>query len=333
MQKNRSRRIKTAVVAMVALAAFSAQAFSQTTYPKPITGTTITITSGGLQRTFIVHIPPTPKSTPGAVLIFHGGSGNPAAASQMQGLTLMDTVADREGFYSVYPQALNGHWTDGRISTAGGANDVQFVKDIAAYLTRTYKVSSTKIFSAGISNGGIMQYQLACTAPGLIRAIAPVAADMTLAMQSTCHPTKFTPVIMFSGTADQYMPYGGGFPVVNTGQTAVVATVPKNSTFSSTVTSDEFASAAATAASFAAMSVCKSSTSTDLPDKAVDGTTVTKTVYNSCASGGGTYLYTIINGGHTWPGGTNVGTTGMGLSTSDISANEEMVAFFKLFGL
>jgi polyhydroxybutyrate depolymerase len=340
MQSNRGRLIKTTLIAMLALAEGNLQAQSQTTYPKPITGTTITITSGGLKRTFIVHIPPTPKSSPGAVLIFHGGSGNPAAASQMQALTLMDNVADREGFYSVYPQALNGHWTDGRVSTQGGADDVQFTRDIATYLEKTYKVSSAKIFSAGLSNGGIMQYELACTAPGLIRAIAPVAADMTLAMQSACHPTKTTPLIMFSGTADQYMPYGGGYPVVySTNKTATtsakfISTAQATATTQTTSTTqtDEFASAPATAASFASMNGCKSSTATNLADKVADGTTVSETVYKSCTTGGGTDLYTILNGGHTWPGAKG-GDPSMGLNTQDISANEEMVTFFKQFGL
>lgn len=335
MQKNRSRLINTALVAMLALVAFNSQAQSQTTYPKPITGTTVTITSSGVARTFIVHVPPTPKTSPGAILIFHGGSGSPTAASSMQGLTLMDNVADREGFYSVYPQALNGHWTDGRVSTAGGANDVQFTKDIIAYLTNTYKVSSTKVFAAGISNGGIMQYQLACTAPGLIRAIAPVAADITLAMQSTCHPTKTTPMIMFMGTADQYMPYGGGYPVVSGASTVSTTTAkfisPGRTTTTTTVT-DEFASAPGSAAGFATLNGCTGSTSTNLADKAVDGTTVTKLLYKGCTSGGGTAFYSIVNGGHTWPGGKGADVS-MGLATMDISANEEMVAFFKLFGL
>jgi len=332
MQKTRSRLIKTAVIAMLAVAASNSQALSQNTYPKPITGTTVTITSGGLNRTFIVHIPPTPKSSPGAVLIFHGGSGSPTAASRMQALTLMDNVADREGFYSVYPQALNGHWTDGRVSTQGGADDVLFIKDIAAYLQKTYQVSSAKIFSAGVSNGGIMQYQLACTAPGLIRAIAPIAADMTLAMQTSCLPSKVTPLIMFMGTADQYMPYGGGYPVVYTSKSASVATASQNAKYTSTAVTDEFASAPATTAFWAALNGCKSSTSADLPNKANDGTSVTKMGYTSCSTGGGTNLYTIINGGHTWPGTTR-GDPLMGLTSADISANEEMVAFFKLFGL
>ena len=343
-----SRLIKTAFIAVLAAATCVSVAQGQTTYPKKITGTTVTITSSGVARTFIVHVPPTPKASPGAILIFHGGSGSPTAASSMQGLTLMDNVADREGFYSVYPQALNGHWTDGRVSTAGGANDVQFTKDIIAYLTNTYKVSSTKVFAAGISNGGIMQYQLACTAPGLIRAIAPVAADITLAMQSTCHPTKTTPMIMFMGTADQYMPYGGGYPVVYSGKTTTgttsgttsgtsakfvsVANTANTAITASATQTDEFASAPGSAADFATMNGCTGSTSTNLPDKAVDGTTVTKLLYKGCTSGGGTAFYSIVNGGHTWPGGKGADVS-MGLATMDISANEEMVAFFKLFGL
>ena len=330
MQNTRSRLINTALVAMLSVATWSSQAIGQTTYPKPITGTTVTITSSGLQRTFIVHNPPTPKSSPGAVMLFHGGSIG--TAKQIQALTLMDNLADRDGFYSVYPQALNGHWTDGRESNAGGANDVQFAKDIVAYLQKTYGVSTTKVFSTGQSNGGIMQYQLACTAPGLMRAIAPVAADITQNQRTTCSTVKITPTMIFMGTADQYMPYGGGFPNTVVGQTTTTVTIPAGYQVSGQ--DDSFVSAAETAAYWAGVNGCSSSTSTNIPDKSNDGTTVTKMDYAGCAPGGGSALYTIVNGGHTWPGSTvKTGISSMGLTTLDISANEEMVAFFKKFGL
>jgi polyhydroxybutyrate depolymerase len=330
MQKTRSRLIKAALVAVFAVAAMSTQAIGQTTYPKKITGTTVTISSGGLQRTFIVHIPPTPKSSPGAVMLFHGGSIGTAA--QIQALTLMDNLADRDGFYSVYPQALNGHWTDGRESNAGGANDVQFVKDIVAYLQKTYGVSSSKIFSAGQSNGGIMQYQLACAAPGLMRAVAPVAAVMTQNQRTTCSTAKITPMMTFMGTSDPYMPYGGGFPSLVMGK--VTTTITKPAGYQITGQDDSFVSAPETAAYWAGVNGCKSSTSTNMPDKSSDGTSVTKMDYADCTSGGGTTLYTVVNGGHTWPGSTvRAGISSVGLTTLDISANEEMIAFFKKFGL
>ena len=329
MHNTRSRLVKTALAALLAVTTLASQAQSQTTYPKPITGTTITITSAGLTRTFIVHTPTTPKLNPAAVLLFHGGSIGTSA--QLQALTLMDNVADREGFYTVYPQALNGHWTDGRESTAGGADDVQFTKDMVAYLQKTYGVSTSKVFSAGQSNGGIMQYQLACTAPGLIRAIAPVAAVMTQNQRTTCQTSSTTPVMIFMGTADQYMPYGGGFPVLVTGGKTVAA-IPSG--YQMAGQDDSFVSAPETVAYWAGVNSCKTSTTTNMPDKASDGTTVTKMEYSGCVATGGSVLFTIINGGHTWPGGSlKAGTSSMGLTTGDISANEEMVTFFKKFGL
>jgi polyhydroxybutyrate depolymerase len=330
MLKTCSRLIKAAVFAVLAVTALTTQSLAQTTYPKPITGTTITITSGGKQRTFIVHTPTTPKSSPGAVLIFHGGSGSTAAASMMQALTLMDNQADVEGFYSVYPQALGGNWNDGRISTAGGPDDVQFIRDVVTYLNKTYKVSTAKVFSAGISNGGIMQYQLACAAPGLMRAVAPVAADITDLMRSACTTTKLTPVMMFSGTGDNFMPYTGGYPFVNSGAKFVAAPAKVPTTAPQT---DAFTSAPDTAAFFASKNGCKSSTTVNMPDTVNDGTTVTKQDYAGCAAGGGMTFFAIINGGHTWPGTTRTGDPAFGLNTRDIIASTEMVNFFKKFGL
>jgi polyhydroxybutyrate depolymerase len=329
MQNTRSRLIKAAFAAVLAVAGMASQAHSQNTYPKRITGTTVTITSGGKQRTFIVHVPPTPKSSPGAVIVYHGGTVGTSA--QVQAVTKMDTPADREGFYAVYPQALNGHWTDGRESNAGGPDDVQFSRDIVAYLQKTYGVSTSKVFSTGQSNGGLMQYHLACTAPGLFRAVAPVAAVMTQNQRSTCATSKITPAMIFMGTSDQYMPYGGGWPALIEGQVSGMTLPPG---YEIEGQDDSFVSAPETVAFWAGVNGCNSSTTADMPNKSNDGTNVTKMDYSGCASGGGADLFTIINGGHTWPGSTvKVGISSMGLNTLDISASEEMVTFFKKFGL
>src|SRR3546814_19013380 len=47
-----------------------------------------------------------------------------------------------------------------------------------------------------------------------------------------------------------------------------------------------------------------STMTTALPDVANDGTTITLARNAGCGSGGEVRLYTVDNGGHTWPGGS-----------------------------
>ena len=328
----RSRIMITALVATMTLAALYSEGQSETLRDRIKArraaaqsgqasgdGTSVAITSGGQPRTFLVHVPANVTSNPGAVLVFHGGSIGSAA--QLQGNIGLDALADRDGFITIYPETSGKNWTDGRIATQGGANDVQFTRDIVAYLQKTYGVSPAKIFATGLSNGGIFDYKLACDAPGLVRAMAPVAANMAEQQKADCHPSKGTPLMMFMGTADPLMPYEGGYP-------KLASMIEK---FKGPLT-DQMVSSADTAAFWANLNGCGGSTRTNLPDTVSDGTTVTETQFASC-NRGDVVLFSINEGGHAWPGTGKSGGKMTGKNTNDISANEEMVAFFKQYGL
>jgi polyhydroxybutyrate depolymerase len=279
----------------------------------------VSITSGGVSRSFIVHVPPNPDANPGVVIVFHGGSIG--SASQLEGTIGMDAVADREGFLTVYPETLDKNWTDGRIATQGGPDDVGFTRDIVNYLKATYGVSSSKVFATGLSNGGIFTYKLACDAPGLVKAIAPVSANMAEQQRADCRPSQGMPLMMFMGTADPLMPYDGGMP-------KLASVIEK---FKGPLT-DAMVSSPDTAAYWAQVNGCSGSSTRDLADPVNDGTTVSETDYSGCNSGG-VVLYSVNNGGHAWPGTGKSGGRLTGKNTNDISANEQMVAFFKQFGL
>jgi polyhydroxybutyrate depolymerase len=331
MQKTR-KLITTALIATLTLATSYSQGQSETWRDKlkarraaaqsgqaSADGASVVITSDGQERSFLVHVPANVKDNPGVVLVFHGGSVG--TAEQLQATIGMDALADRDGFITVYPSTLGKNWTDGRIGTQGGPNDVQFTRDLVAYLHKTYGVSTDKIFATGMSNGGIFDYKLACDAPGLVQAIAPVAANMAEQLRADCHPGRGTPVMIFTGTADPLMPYDGGHPDL----AAVLERVKGPS-------SDVIVSSADTAAFWADLNGCGGSTSTNLPDKVSDGTTVTETSFSGCDQGG-VVLFSINEGGHAWPGTGKSGRKLTGKNSNDISANEEMVAFFKQYGL
>ena len=57
--------------------------------------------------------------------------------------------------------------------------------------------------------------------------------------------------------------------------------------------------------------------------------TVVRTVYGSGDGGAEVVLYTVRGGGHTWPGRPARRRQRLGESTTDISANDLMWAFFQ----
>ena len=65
-----------------------------------------------------------------------------------------------------------------------------------------------------------------------------------------------------------------------------------------------------------------------LPDAADDGTTVTRTTYGPGKGGAEVVLVEVKGGGHTWPGRPPPSPF-LGRSTSDVSANDLIWAFFE----
>src|SRR3546814_3935444 len=70
-----------------------------------------------------------------------------------------------------------------------------------------------------------------------------------------------------------------------------------------------------------------STMTTALPDVANDGTTITLARNAGCGSGGEVRLYTVDNGGHTWPGGSQFLPDSMtGKTSADLNANRSEAA-------
>ncbi len=117
------------------------------------------------------------------------------------------------------------------------------------------------------------------------------------------------PVMHFHGTADKLVPFNGP----DERMAKVVA----------------FKSVEETIRIWAKVNGCPSKPkTTDLPDTAHDGTTVTQRVYGPGKDGAEVILFTIQDGGHTWPGRTWP-VPWLGKTTENISANDLMWDFFK----
>jgi polyhydroxybutyrate depolymerase len=265
--------------------------------------TSRSLSFGGLQRTYLLHVPlgysastPTPL-----ILAFHGLSLN---AEEMVRISGLSEQADRSGFIVVYPNGTGQaqSWNSGHCCGEAAKNnvdDVGFVRVLIKEVSAIAAIDPKRIYATGFSNGAIFTYWLACELSDQIAAFGPVAATQMLDDQQACHPGRAVPVIHFHGTADRLNAYIGG-------QTAA---------------GFEFVSVPD------AIGFWKQNNSCPAQGQVTESGSITHEVYTPCAQNSAVELYTIVNGEHAWPGGEAVSAQ-VGEPTMEISASPLMWEFF-----
>jgi len=174
---------------------------------------TFELRAGGLERSYVVHLPEARGARPAVVLNFHGGGGN---ARQYQAYVQTDRLADREGFVVVYPSG-SGILQDRLLTwNAGGCcgyamranvDDVGFVRALLDDLAARVAFDRTRVYATGLSNGAMMSYRLAAELPEAIAAVAPVAGAMVLGSEP---PSHAKPVLHIHSVDDHRALYAGG---------------------------------------------------------------------------------------------------------------------------
>jgi polyhydroxybutyrate depolymerase len=271
---------------------------------------------GGLTRTYRLHVPTQydPHHPMPLLLALHGRLGD---GKSMATLTHLSQVADQYGFIVVYPDGYQRGWADGRGATTAdkaGVDDVAFLATLIATLSGEYAIDGQRIYATGISNGGFMTERLGCDLSNKIAAIAVDAATFPVDLAARCAPSHPMPALLMNGSADPLVPYGGG---VVAGDRGVVYSAPQ------------------TAARWAAISHCAPTPATALvPTTVNDGTSVSYVTYTGCADGVQVRFYTIINGGHTWPGGTQyLPVAVVGKATRNLDASQVAWQFLAQYTL
>lgn len=280
---------------------------------------TINISFDGYDRSFIIYLPLGYNNAGKMPLMFiiHGGSGTPEGMIRIADFR---PIADKEKVVLVYPAGHQKNWNDGRPTTPNqmGINDVGFFNRMCDYMIANHSVDANRIYATGISNGGFMTSRLGCELSNRIAAIAVVAATMEAnSVSPNCNPNRPVPAIYIHGTADPLVPFTGG--LMTAGGTA-----------GGTILSHFQA-----IDRWAALNRCNNSPAVyDIPDIAVDGTTVKQRVYSGGTNASEVVSYVVINGGHTWPQGFQyLSESIIGLTSQDMNANDVIWAFFKRFRL
>jgi polyhydroxybutyrate depolymerase len=172
----------------------------------PVGQSTQRLTIGKTQRSFRVYRPAHLASPAPVVVMLHGGFGSARQAETSYG---WDKQADSGHFLVIYPDGLDRAW-----NTEGGGccgqpytqhiDDVGFISAAVKRVEGQLPVDARRIYATGISNGGIMDYTLACQS-SIFAAIGPDSATELAPCPS---PTRLS-VIHIHGTADTRIPYDG----------------------------------------------------------------------------------------------------------------------------
>jgi len=259
-----------------------------------------------MRREFITYLPNGVGNKAPVIISLHGRLGT--AARQM---TFADfkPIADRDKVIIVCPQGVERSWNDGRGTPANsrGVDDVKFIDELITYIIDTYHADSSKIYVTGMSNGGFMASRLACDLNKRIAAVAVVAASMGRDMGY--QPTQSMPVMYIQGTKDPLVPFTGGQMKGAGGVIYSHEEILKK---------------------WAEIDKCDSKpVVTNLPILVNDGTSIQKEEYSG-ANGLKVVGFTIVDGGHTWPGGTQYLPKFMiGPLSKNLNACDEIWKFFK----
>ena len=260
------------------------------------------------QRSYILYRPLTANTEElPLMIVLHGGLGN---ASYMQKSTGMDEIADAGRFIVAYPNGVGGRFAPNRRTWNAGSccgravrensDDVRFIEKMIEDIASKHAIDTRRIYVAGMSNGAMMAYRLACEIPDRIAAIIAVAG--TLAVRN-CDAAKDIPVLHIHGTEDNNVPVNGGV-----GRQSV-------SGISHRSVSDT-------------VELITRSRRCQAPEVRTESGGIQISSYH-CADGAPVRVVLISGGGHVWPGG--YGKRNKDSTAHKFSASKQAWEFAKQF--
>lgn len=165
------------------------------------------IMSGGIERTYHVYQPPNSsgRAVP-MVIVLHGGFGTGPQAERAYG---WDAAAQRYGFIAVFPDGLDRAWNAANCCGSPqlrGIDDVAFIDSVIADVEKRNAVDRSRVVVAGMSNGAMMAYRMACESHTPLYGIASASGTMVVPCQNA-RPAR---ILEIHGLQDRNIPFNGG---------------------------------------------------------------------------------------------------------------------------
>jgi polyhydroxybutyrate depolymerase len=197
----------------------------------------VVFTSGGVQRKFLLAIPPNydgSKPLP-LLFVFHGFNHSALKAATQYGIH--DVVTQR-GWIAVYGDGLprpdedtargwNAYHCCG-YAHASKSDDVAHVRSMLALLEGALQVDKRRIYATSFSNGSMFTHRLGIEMGDRLAAIAPVAGALSGITLNTTErtipatPVRQVPMLAIHGRKDPTVPFDGGKPEETTHDSVAV---------------------------------------------------------------------------------------------------------------
>jgi polyhydroxybutyrate depolymerase len=258
-----------------------------------LAGTTQTRTltgGGGVAGSYQLTVPRSyrPGHPMPLILLFYGSGSDP---SQFSALTRLPSRGSSRGYLVAVPHAQGSEW-----QFSGSGTDAAFVNALVGSLNGTYCIDQRSIFATGFSAGAAFTIAYACSHGGQIAAIATAAVDFQL---GCARPIS---IMAFHGTADPLVPYQNG---------AIGLSLPGYKVRGTQLNMADWAS----------LDHCR-----PVPALKRIGSQVNRQQWSGCGGGRSVELYSILGGGHSWPGADP--SRSLGLTTQQVNATTEILSFF-----
>ncbi len=257
----------------------------------------------GQERSYLLHLPPglDQKKPIPLVLVLHYYTGTGRAEAEQTGFS---KKADKEHFMVVYPdgsvpapRGLSWNiWHNPK--DMQGRGDIAFVKELIRRLSAQFAIDPKRIYVTGMSQGGMISHLAASELSSLIAAVASVGGFITQ------QPKAGAPVsvLIIHGMDDAVVPYRGG--ILGGGRQS------RGGRRGGPMGRQVPAVAEATAI-WVAHNGCSRKVKKTQQGKVI------KELYTGGKAGTEVVVYTIVGGGHNWPGDRN-DKTGSGFKATDV---------------
>ncbi|NIA13065.1 MAG: hypothetical protein GWP08_03210 [Nitrospiraceae bacterium] len=291
-----------------------------------------------LSRSFRLFVPSSydPARPVPLVIALHGIN---MTGDMLALYTGLEDYAEQERFTVVFPdggltmwQALpagNSFYNSELLRRIlGGYDDIAFVSALISTLSQVMNIDQTRVYVCGISNGGMMSYLTAIELSDRVAAVASIAAPMPKSYTRVSPPKHPVPLLIMHGTEDTVLPYAGGEAELS----GILDLASQAGLLNLSIL--DFLSIDQTVAYWVDHNKTDTEAEVDsLPNTRLDdGATVVRRIYSGGEEGSEVVLYSIVGGGHTWPGAAvTVPLLSAGNTCYDVNANEVMWKFFQRF--